>query len=107
VDVLRASGARDVWSGIQGYEISPRELRRAVGSALRAGAEGLIVFRYGTLTEEHWASIRQAFSSEIPLWVLLAFPLLVLLLVSIIWIMRSKRRAERKRERRARKKRRR
>jgi hypothetical protein len=107
VNALRASGAGDVWSGVQGYEISSRELRKAIGSALRAGAEGVIVFRYGTLTDEHWSSIRQALSTDIPLWALLGLPILAIALASIIWLRRSRQRAARKRERQVRKKKRR
>ena len=82
VHALRSSGTISVWAGIQGYDIPPREIGRAIRSALDAGAEGIVVFRYGTLTDEDWRIIRQSVSKHLGyLW--LAIPLLVVIGVYI------------------------
>ena len=89
VKALRASGARDIWSGIQGYDIQEIELRKALRSALKANAEGAIIFRYGTMTEDHWKQVRRAYSGTDPIIILAPLAATALVLSSIFWIRRK------------------
>jgi len=52
VKALRAEGAGQVWAGIQAYGITPDQVEKATRSAVKAGAGGVVLFRYGTMTEE-------------------------------------------------------
>ena len=85
---LKASGAREIWSGVQGYDIPAEEVRKAVRSALKSGAEGVIIFRYGTMTEDHWVEVRRAYSGTDPALILIPLTFTVLLLLSAFWIRR-------------------
>jgi len=64
VQALKAEGAKSVWAGIQGYDISPIEVNRAVASAVEAGADGVVLFRFGTMTPQHWEQARLALLSR-------------------------------------------
>lgn len=71
VQALKAEGAKSVWAGIQGYDVTPIEVNRAVASAVKSGADGVVLFRFGTMTAQHWEQARLALSrtSRIYLWV--------------------------------------
>jgi len=72
VQALRQAGATSVWAGIQGYEIPAREIGRAIRSALGANADGVVLFRFGTLTDEDWMVIRKSLSKRYGyLWALI------------------------------------
>jgi hypothetical protein len=90
---LKASGARSIWSGIQGYDIEPRELSKAVRSALKAGADGVVIFRYGTMTKEHWAHVQRGFAGSLPV-VLYVLPATIAVLAGVLWLRRTRTRAE-------------
>lgn len=64
IKALKTEGARDVWAGIQGYEIPPEEVYDGVKSALKSGAEGVVLFRYATMTQDHWEQARLAFEER-------------------------------------------
>jgi len=109
VRALREAGATSVWAGIQGYEIPAREIGRAVKSALDANADGVVLFRFGTLTDEDWRVIHQSLSKRYGyFWVLIA-ALGVVLCYVLVRRMRAARPSEskpyRKSKRRPRRKR--
>jgi len=62
VQALKAEGAKGVWAGIQGYDITPLEVNRAVASAVEFGADGVVLFRFGTMTPQHWEQARLGLS---------------------------------------------
>ena len=101
---LEASGAGSIWSGVQGYEIPPAEMRKAVRSAIKSGAEGVIIFRYGTMTKKHWAQVQRGFSPAIPTYALLGLFLLVFVSSGCLyWYHRARSRKERSIEKRRKK----
>lgn len=65
VKVLKALGAESVWPGIQAYDIEPREIRKAIRAARGGGADGVVLFRYGTMDEDHWEQVRRGFQTGI------------------------------------------
>ncbi|HDM70199.1 MAG: hypothetical protein DRP30_01415 [Thermotoga sp.] len=46
--------------GVQGYDISPIELQKAIYASRQAGADGFVVFRYGSLNDELKKAILEA-----------------------------------------------
>lgn len=70
VQALKAEGAKSVWAGIQGYDISPLEVNRAVASAIDSGADGVVLFRFGTMNAQHWeqAQLGLASRSKVYYW---------------------------------------
>jgi hypothetical protein len=86
---LKDSGAGSVWSGIQAYNIPEREIRDAIRSALRSGAEGVVLFRYGTMTEEYWKQARRGMAGGGLLLVYVAI-LGVVLVIGVVWLVRRR-----------------
>jgi len=46
--------------GIQGYDIDSTEMLKAIYASRQAGADGYVVFRYGSLTDEMKKAIKEA-----------------------------------------------
>ncbi len=86
VVVLKSMGAEAVWPGIQAFDIEPREMRKAIKSARDVGAEGFILFRYGTMEAGHWEEARREHHPRISPALLIGPPGLAILLVgAILW----------------------
>ncbi len=60
VKALKAEGAGEVWSGIQAFDIPAKQVREAVNSAMKSEAQGIILFRFGTTTEDYWNQLSRA-----------------------------------------------
>ncbi len=92
VAALRASGADRIWTGIQAYNIPPKETAKAIKSAVNAGADGVILFRYGTMREEHWARVVRALEGPDPTLYTAVGLSVVFVSVALVWRLRSRRR---------------
>ncbi len=88
VRALKAEGARDVWAGVQAFDIPAEQLRRAVRSASSSNAEGIMLFRFGTMTEEYWDQVRRARRSWI--WLIYVAAAVVVILIGVLAIWRSR-----------------
>jgi hypothetical protein len=53
----KASVPGEVWPIIQAADVSPEEFEEVVSSASHAGAEGLLVYKYSAMTEEHFLAL--------------------------------------------------
>ncbi len=88
VRALRALGVAEVWSGIQAFDISPLQTYKAVRSARNAGAKGVILFRYGTMSGDHWKHAGRAMGGySSPWWMVLAG---LVLAPFVAWILRHR-----------------
>ncbi len=109
VGALKALGAGSVWPGIQAYDIEPREIRKAIRAARDGGADGVVLFRYGTMDEDHWEQVMRAYQADIGPWLLIAPVGLAVTLAALAWwrhhqrfLMENKTRSRRKRKHRRR-----
>ncbi len=50
-----------VLMGVQGFDVDSTEMLKAIYAARQAGADGIVVFRYGSLTDEMKKAIKEAF----------------------------------------------
>ena len=95
VRVLKALGAESVWPGIQAYDIEPREIRRAIRAARKGGADGVVLFRYGTMDEEHWEQVRRGYQTGLnPALVIPAGGIGAAVAGALVWRRRRQRSVE-------------
>jgi hypothetical protein len=89
VEALSEAGADRIRPGIQGFDISPEEIYKAVGSAIRAGAEGLVLFRWGTMSPDHWDQVDRALRGGLGLSYLIVLGVAVAA-VPVVWVYRHR-----------------